>query len=234
MVAPLGPLAIRGAIWYQGETNTGRAFQYRRLLPALIADWRRNFGRRDMPFYIVSLAAFWTRATTPGDDNWAELREAQAFTAARDRHSGLAVTIDVGDAEDVHPTDKRTVGYRLALVALANEYGYELPYSGPVYREMAVEGASVRLSFAHTDGGLVTQGGRLEGFAIAGTDRKWHWAEAVIDGETVVVSSADAPRPVAVRYAWDINPMATLFNGAGLPAVPFRTDTWRGISYGKK
>lgn len=234
MVAPLAPLAIRGAIWYQGETNAGRGHQYRRLLPALIGDWRRMFGQGDFPFYIVSLANWQARRDQPGDDSWAELREAQAMSARSVRHSGLAVTIDVGDAGDIHPKDKRTVGERLALIALAQDYGRRVPYSGPVYRSMRREGASVRLRFNHTEGGLAVRGARLGEFSVAGADHKWHWADAHIDGDSVVVSAPGVTDPVAVRYAWQSNPLATLYNGAGLPAVPFRTDDWPGVSVGNR
>jgi sialate O-acetylesterase len=234
MIAPIAPLAVRGAIWYQGETNSGRGEQYQRLLPALIADWRKQFGRQEIPFYIVSLAAFQPRKTEAGDDYWAELREAQALTAQKVKRSGLAITIDVGDAADVHPRDKTTVGHRLALNALALEYGLEIPYSGPVYRSLTVEGSSIRVHFDHTNGGLTAKGGKLEEFSVAGADRKWHWAEAKIDGDTVVVSSTEVAKPVAVRYAWQSNPAATLYNAAGLPAVPFRSDRWKLLSAGQK
>jgi sialate O-acetylesterase len=228
MIAPLAPMAIRGAIWYQGETNAGRGAQYRRLLPAMIADWRRTFGQGDFPFYIVSLANFMRRDPNPGDDNWAELREAQALTAQTVPKSGLAVTIDVGDAADIHPKDKKTVGERLAANALALEYRRKVEYSGPVYRSMKREGDAIRLTFTHANG--MTSKGKLEGFAVAGADRKWHWADGRIDGNTVVVRSSEVPEPVAVRYAWGHNPAATLYNGAGLPAVPFRTDDWPLLS----
>ncbi|RYG99576.1 MAG: hypothetical protein EON58_03425, partial [Alphaproteobacteria bacterium] len=234
MIAPISPLAIRGAIWYQGETNGGRGFQYRKVLPALIADWRKAFGQGDFPFYIVSLANYGTRAKNPGDDGWAELREAQALTTKNVKNTGLAVTIDVGDAGDVHPKDKKTVGERLALNALALEYGKKVAYSGPVYKSMKVEGDRVRLTFDHTDGGLVAKGGKVEGFAIAGTDRKWRWADATLEGATIVVRSSEVAAPVAVRYAWAINPPANLYNGAGLPAVPFRTDDFPLQSAGQK
>lgn len=239
MIEPEVPLAIRGAIWYQGENNAGRAEQYRRLLPTLIADWRRRFGQGDFPFYIVSLAAFtphkelgvgnWT-----GDDEWAELREAQAMTASKVKNAGLALAIDIGDERDIHPREKRTVGERLARVALAKEYARRVPYSGPTYRAMKVAGSAARLSFDQVEGGLSARGGAPGEFMIAGADRKWHAAMAVLDGDTVVVSSPQVARPVAVRYAWQSNPVANLYNGAGLPAVPFRTDSWPGITTGRK
>ncbi|MGV3616428.1 MAG: sialate O-acetylesterase [Fimbriimonas sp.] len=231
MVAPLAPLTIRGAIWYQGETNSGRGWQYRRLLPALIADWRRAFGQGDFPFYIVSLANYQARAERPGDDWWAELREAQALTAAKVPNSGLAITIDIGDADDVHPKEKRTVGERLALQALAKQFGDRVEYSGPTYRSMKIDGPAVRLRFEHVGKGLVlTKDGARTGFAVAGEDRKWYWAEARVEGGEVVVSAPEVPRPKAVRYAWAMNPLATLKNADGLPAVPFRTDGWPAVS----
>lgn len=232
MIAPLAPLAIRGAIWYQGETNAGRGAQYRRLLPAMIADWRRAFGQGDFPFYIVSLANFMARDPNPGDDYWAELRDAQAFTASTIPHSGLAVTIDVGDANDVHPKDKKTVGERLAANALAKEYGRKVEFSGPVLKSANREGNGFRVTFDHA-GGLSAKGS-LEGFAIAGSDRKWHWATGKIEGGSVLVTSSEVAEPVAVRYAWGHNPAATLYNGAGLPAVPFRTDDWPMLSINSK
>lgn len=230
MIAPLLPFAIKGAIWYQGESNADRAWQYRRLLPAMIADWRKRFGVGEFPFYIVQLAAFQPTAPQPRENNWAELREAQAFTARTVKNSGLAVAIDIGDAADIHPKDKKNVGHRLALSALAQTYGKKLEYSGPWYRAMKVKGDKITLKFDHVDGGLVAKGGKLTGFAIAGDDKKFVWADAVIEGNTVVVSSPQVAKPVAVRYAWDINPVCNLFNQAGLPAVPFRTDDWKAIT----
>lgn len=234
MIAPLAPLAIRGAIWYQGETNWARGAQYARLLPALITDWRRAFGQGDFPFYIVGLANFQARRPEPGDDFWPEVREAQALTAAHVKNTGLATIIDVGEADDIHPKDKKTVGERLALNALALEYGKNVVFSGPVYKSLKINGDSVRLYFNHTDAGLQAMDGKIEGFAVAGEDRKWRWAEARIDGDTVVVRSPDVPKPVAARYAWATNPAATLTNGAGLPAVPFRTDDWPLLSANNK
>jgi sialate O-acetylesterase len=230
MLQPLAPLAITGALWYQGEQNSDRAFQYRRLLPAMIADWRKLFGQGDFPFYIVSLPAFKPRSDKPGDDSWAEMREAQALTAATVPNSCLAVTIDVGDADNIHPKDKLEVGDRLARCALANYYGKKIPYTGPTFVSMDRLKGELRLHFKNTDGGLVAKGGKLEQFAVAGEDRVWAWAEARIEGDTVVVWSSAVPDPKEARYAWQSNPPATLFNGAGLPAVPFRTDHWPGIT----
>jgi sialate O-acetylesterase len=232
MVAPLIPFAIRGAIWYQGETNAGRAFQYRSLLPAMIRDWRDRFGVGEFPFLIVQLANWQARQTVPGDDAWAELREAQALTAKTVGHSAIAVITDLGDAGDIHPKDKQDVGKRLALQALVVAYGEKhLVSSGPVYKEMKKTGNILHLTFDSNGGGLVTKdGANLEGFAIAGADRKWVWGEARIVGNEVQVSSPSVPDPVAVRYAWHINPLGNLYNKEGLPAGPFRTDDWPGIT----
>lgn len=230
MIGPITPLAIRGVIWYQGESNAGRAYQYRTLLPALIADWRNRFGQGDFPFYIVSLANWLNRQEQPGDDAWAELREAQAITAAMVPNSGLAVTIDVGDPNDVHPKDKRTVGDRLARLALAKEFERKVVYSGPVYKFLEISDDVVHVHFSHAEGGLKGNAPNLEGFQIAGEDRLWRWAEAHIEGDTVVLRTPAVTTPVAVRYAWDMNPRVSLFNGAGFPAVPFRTDDWPMIT----
>jgi len=233
MIAPLAPLAIRGALWYQGEANATRAYQYRTLLPALIADWRRAFRQEDLPFYIVSLPAFQPRRAEPGDDAWAELREAQALTARTVPHTGLAVTVDTGDADNIHPIDKQVVGERLALCALRGTFGRDICSEGPTLASFERLPGALRLHFAHTDGGLVARGGKPAEFAVAGADRKWHWAEARLEGDAVVVSSPQVPAPVAARYAWQANPEATLFNGAGLPAVPFRTDDWPESTEGR-
>ena len=202
MIHPLLPCAMRGAIWYQGESNAGRAYQYRALLPALIADWRSRWGQGNFPFYIVQLANFMATKAQPGESAWAELREAQALTVKRFPKSGLAVTIDVGDANDIHPKDKKDVGERLALLALAKTYGRKMAYSGPQYVSFSMAGSAIRLKFQHTAGSLAAKGGApLKQFAIAGADKKFVWADARIVGDTVVVSSPQVPHPVAVRYA---------------------------------
>lgn len=229
MLAPVAPLSISGAIWYQGEQNSPRGYQYRKMLPAMIADWRALFGQGSFPFYIVSLPAFTKRSPVPVDgDEWAETRESQAIAATTVPDSCLAVTIDTGDPDNIHAKDKQPVGDRLALCALAQYYGKNVVYSGPTLKSAERFPDSLRLHFAHTDGGLVVKGDKLGEFAIAGDDRKWVWADARIDGDTVVVSSPVVPHPTQVRYAWQSNPAATLFNGAGLPAAPFRTDSWPG------
>jgi sialate O-acetylesterase len=231
MIAPLIPYALRGAIWYQGESNANRAYQYRTLFPALIQDWRRAWGQGDFPFLFVQLANFTAPPAEPGESDWAELREAQSMALALP-NTGMAVAIDLGEADNIHPPNKQEVGRRLALAARAIAYGQPVVYSGPLYQSMAVEGHSIRLWFRHLGGGLVAQGGGpLRGFAIAGADRKFVWAEARIEGETVVVHSDQVPQPVAVRYAWANNPEGcNLFNQAGLPASPFRTDDWPGVT----
>jgi sialate O-acetylesterase len=235
MLKPIAPLSITGALWYQGEQNSPRGFQYRRILPVMIADWRKLFAQGDFPFYIVSLPAFKPRSATPVDgDEWTETRESQALTAASVPNSCLAVTIDTGDADNIHAKDKQPVGERLALCALANQYGKKVVASGPTLKSVDRHSGSIRLHFAHTDGGLVVKGTKLEEFAIAGEDRKWVWADAQIKGKTIIVSSPSVPNPKEVRYAWQSNPAATLFNGAGLPAGPFRTDTWPGMTYSQR
>jgi sialate O-acetylesterase len=230
MVAPLAPLAITGALWYQGEENSPRSYEYRKVLPAMIADWRNLFGQGDFPFYIVSLPAYEARSATPVEAEWSEMREAQALTAAHVHNSCLAVTIDTGDPDTIHPTEKIPAGERLARCALANYYGEKIEFAGPTLSTVDRLRGSVRLHFTHTVGGLIAKGGKLEQFQIAGADKKWVWADARIAGNTVVVSSPAVPDPKEVRYAWQTNPTATLFNGAGLPASPFRTDSWPGIT----
>ncbi len=226
MVSPLAPLAITGAIWYQGEANTSRAVQYRKLLPGLIADWRALFHQGDLPFYIVSLPAFMHRRSEPGEDDWAELREAQAITATIVPNTGLAVTIDTGDADNIHPKEKKVVGDRLALCALAENYHVNIPYRGPTFASAEPFPGGLQLHFNNIGDGLVMRGEKLGEFSVAGADHKWSWADAKIVGDSVIVSSPSVPEPVAARYAWQSNPAATLFNDAGLPAAPFRTDDW--------
>ena len=170
------------------------------------------------------------RKDQPGDDSWAELREAQALTVHTVTNTALAVTVDTGDPDSIHPKDKEIVGNRLAWCALANEFGMSRPWAGPAFVAATKLPGALRLQFTHADGGLVIKGDKLGEFSVAGDDRRWHWADAKIDGDAVIVSSSDVSNPVAARYAWQANPLATLFNGAGLPAVPFRTDTWPGVT----
>ncbi|OPZ85269.1 MAG: hypothetical protein BWY76_01479 [bacterium ADurb.Bin429] len=224
MIAPLIPYRIAGAIWYQGESNAGRAAQYRTLFPAMISDWRQRWGQGDFPFYFVQLANFMAAQKDPGENSgWAELREAQAMTLALP-NTGMATIIDIGEAGDIHPKNKQDVGKRLALNALAKTYGKDVVHSGPTYAGMTVEGATIRIKFSNLGGGLVVKGDKLKGFVVCGEDKKFAWADAVVEGDTVVVSSTDVRNPVAARYAFANNPECNLYNKAGLPAVPFRTD----------
>lgn len=236
MIAPVLPYAIRGALWYQGESNAiARQSQaYRGLLHALINDWRDAWGVGPFPFLVVQLPNWLMEPEQPADDMWAEMREAQA--AALDlENTGLTVTLDVGDADDIHPTNKHDVGARLALNALRVAYGRDVLDSGPTYTGMDVVDGAVRVSFDAVGGGLATAGDEpVAGFAIAGTDRVFRWAEAHIDGEAVVVRSDLVRHPVAVRYAWASNPACNLTNDSGLPAPPFRTDDWPGITSGNR
>jgi len=233
MVSPLIPYGMRGAIWYQGESNAERAYQYRTLFPCLIQDWRTRWGRGDFPFLYVQLANFLKPNAEPVNDAWAELREAQLNTLSVP-NTGMAVTVDIGDADNIHPRNKQEVGRRLALAARHVAYGEGLVYSGPIYRSMGVEGHSVRLQFQHAENGLICKGDRLLGFSIAGADQKFYWADAHIEGNTVRVACDNVPNPVAVRYAWSTNPACNLLNKEGLPASPFRTDNWTGMTEGKR
>jgi sialate O-acetylesterase len=226
MLEPLAPLAISGAIWYQGEANADRAFQYRKLLPAMIGDWRKLFAQGEFPFYIVSLPAFMHHQDHPVESSWAELREAQALTARNVPNCALAVAIDTGDPDNIHPADKKIVGDRLAFCALATFYREKIPYQGPTFKSLEHLPGALKLRFEHIDSGLVATNGEPGEFAIAGNDHVWHWADARLQGESIIVSSPQVPEPVAACYAWQSYPMATLSNGAGLPAVPFRTDDW--------
>jgi sialate O-acetylesterase len=226
MVSPLIPYGIKGAIWYQGEANVGRAEQYKKLLPALIEDWRGRWGEGNFPFLIVQLANYMAVHPEPTDDGWIRIEEAQAHTAKTVPNTGLSVTNDIGDANDIHPKNKQEVGRRLELIALATVYGRNVEYSGPEFSAMKVDGRRVILSFKHVDGGLVAHGDKLTGFAIAGDDKKFVWADAAIEGDHIVLSSPLVPHPAAVRYAWASNPICNFYNKAGLPAIPFRTDSW--------
>ena len=234
MIAPILPYAMRGAIWYQGESNAGRAYQYRHLFPTMINNWRTLWQQGDFPFYFVQLANFMATKDEPGESAWAELREAQSMTLSMP-NTGQAVIIDVGQADDIHPTNKQDVGKRLALVALYKDYGKPLVYSGPAYKSMRTEGNKIVLSFDHAGSGLVAKGGGpLKGFAVAGADQKFVWADAKIVGHSVEVSSPEVTAPAAVRYAWADNPVCNLYNQAGLPGCPFRTDQWPGVTVEKE
>jgi len=227
MIAPLVPYAIKGAIWYQGESNAGAPEEYRDLFPAMIASWRQAWGLGDFPFIFVQLANFMARQTLPIETNsWADLRDAQTNTL-KTANTGMAVIIDIGDAEDIHPRNKQDVGKRLALWALAKTYGKKaLVYSGPLCKSIKIDGNKAVISFDCVGKRLVARGEPLVGFAIAGDDKVFHAAEAAINGDTVVVKSEKVEKPVAVRYAWANNPICNLYNADGLPASPFRSDTW--------
>jgi sialate O-acetylesterase len=225
MIHPLAPFAIAGVIWYQGETNVGKAELYARLFPAMIASWRGLWGQGDFPFLFVQLANYKPRQEAPADSDWARLREAQLKSLSVPR-TALAVAIDLGDANDIHSANKQDVGRRLALAAMGTVYGKEIVFSGPIFSGMEIRGDEAVLSFNHIGSGLVAHGDALAGFAVAGADGKFFWAQARIEGDQVVVFIADVPQPVAVRYGWADNPECNLYNQEGLPASPFRTDDW--------
>jgi sialate O-acetylesterase len=230
MIHPLIPFAIRGAIWYQGESNCTRAEQYQKLFPVMISDWREKWGQGDFPFLYVQLAPFRYARNDPAC--CAELREAQRLTLSL-ANTGMAVTTDIGNTTDIHPTNKQEVGRRLALWALAKTYGKSLVYSGPLYRSMSVEGDAIRIELDHVGGGLVARDRPLTDFTIAGKDGAFVPAAATIDGDTVVVRSAKVPKPVAVRFGWRDDAEPNLFNKEGLPASPFRTDDFELVTAGE-
>ena len=230
MIAPMTRFPVKGVIWYQGESNAGRAYQYRNLFPALIKDWRVQFANEEMPFLFVQLANYMAEQRDPNEESaWAELREAQAM-ALTVPNTEMAVTIDIGDANDIHPRNKADVGKRLALAARAKVYGHKVPYAGPRFVGTRRDGNTIRLLFSHVGSGLVARGGKLAGFAIAGPDGIFVWADARIEGNMVVVSSPAISDPRAVRYGWANNPPVNLFNREGLPAAPFRTDDMPGLT----
>lgn len=232
MIAPLQPYAIKGIIWYQGESNTGRGAQYRTLFPALIRDWRARWGS-ELPFIFVQLANFTKTLPLPGPSDWAEVREAQAMALALPR-TGMAVAIDLGDPDDIHPANKQDVGYRLALAARQVAYGdKDVVAAGPTFQTMQASGNQVRLKFSNVGTGLMLKSGTttLAGFAVAGADGQFHWAAATLAGpDEVVLTCAAVPAPVAVRYDWANNPLGNLYNREGLPAAPFRTDAPKNIA----
>lgn len=247
MINPITPYTIVGVVWYQGESNVGRAYQYRIAFPLLIQDWRAHWKEGDFPFYFCQLANLGQLSAVPVPSNLAELRESQSLTLKLP-NTGQAILIDLGEATNLHPRDKKDVGERLALIALARNYGQKISYSGPTYESMKIEADKIRVFFQHADGGLVAKplsdigkiyatatpakipavptnpNSELQGFAICGADHKWVWADAAIDGADVVLSSAQVPQPLAIRYGWDGNPTCNLYNKADLPASPFRTD----------
>ena len=227
-IAPLTSFPIKGAIWYQGESNADRAYEYRRLFPSMINDWRKQWKHGNFPFLFVQLANYEAESEEPRQSNWAELREAQTMTLSLP-HTGMATAIDVGEADDIHPRNKQTVGTRLGLAALKVAYGKDTVFSGPTFKSMRVEQNRAIIAYENLGSGLMTKDkyGYVRGFQMAGADQKFYWAHASIEGTTVVVTCPQVKIPVAVRYAWDNNPGALdLYNKEGLPATPFRTDQW--------
>ncbi|MBT4483878.1 MAG: sialate O-acetylesterase [Candidatus Latescibacteria bacterium] len=234
MIAPLVPYAIKGVIWYQGESNAGRAYQYRKLFPSLIRNWRRLWNQGNFPFLFVQLANYGKSDPHPGESAWAELREAQLMTLSLS-NTAMAVAIDLGEADNIHPGNKQDVGYRLALGALKVAYGENIIHSGPVFDTMNIEGGRIHLRFSCIGEGLVSKNNdSVKGFTIAGEDRKFSRAKAVIIDNEVTVWNEIVTDPIAVRYGWANNPDCNLYNCEGLPASPFRTDDWHGITVNKK
>ncbi|HEY3371855.1 MAG TPA: sialate O-acetylesterase [Prolixibacteraceae bacterium] len=233
MLNPIIPYGIKGAIWYQGESNADRAKQYQRVFPEMINDWRTHWNQKDLSFYFVSLANFMAPTAQPSESAWAELREAQTKTLALPK-TGMALAIDLGEAGDIHPKNKQDVGKRLALAALKTTYGKNIVYSGPMYQSVKIEGNKAIINFTETGSGLVTNDkyGYLNCFSIADADHKFVWAKATITSDhTVVVYSDEVKNPVAVRFAWANNPDdLNLYNKEGLPTNPFRTDDWPGVT----
>jgi len=233
MINPLVPYGIKGAIWYQGEGNAGRAFQYRRVFPDMIKDWRAQWEQGDFPFLFVQLANYMKADSVPVESTWAELREAQTMTLSLP-NTGMASAIDVGEALDIHPKNKQTVGQRLALSALKVAYHQNIENLGPVFSDMKINGTKIDLTFSHVGIGFKVKEkyNYVKGFTIAGNDHKFRWAKATITGpNTIQVYSSEVDAPVAVRYGWANNPDdVNLYNSEGLPADPFRTDKWKGIT----
>jgi sialate O-acetylesterase len=231
-IAPLTSFPIKGAIWYQGESNVDRAYEYRDLFPAMIKDWRKQWNQRDFPFLFVQLANYEAESAEPKQSSWAELREAQAMVLSLP-NTGMATAIDVGEAHDIHPKNKEAVGIRLGLAALKVANGKDTIISGPTFRRMRVDHNTAIIEYDNACSGLITKDkyGYVRGFQMAGDDQKFYWAQANIAGTTVIVRCPQVKTPVAVRYAWDNNPgPLDLFNKEGLPAVPFRTDNWQGLT----
>ncbi|NOT94201.1 sialate O-acetylesterase [Ferruginibacter sp.] len=237
MINPILPYTIKGAIWYQGESNAGRAYQYRTAFPLMITDWRQHFKQGDFPFLFVQLATFGAAdANSNNGSNWAELREAQQMTLALP-NTGMAVTTDIGNPKDIHPKNKQDVGKRLAFIALHDVYEQAGEYTGPVYQSMKATGNQIELSFTHTGSGWLVKDkyGYIKGFEIAGADKKFHFAKAMIKNDKLIVFSDDVLQPVAVRYNWaDDASEGNLFNKENFPAAPFRTDDWQGVTFKSK
>lgn len=238
MIHPLIGYPIAGAIWYQGESNAGRAMQYKKSFPLMIKDWRKQW-KDEFPFYFVQLANF--RANNgnnaSGGSTWAELREAQTETLQLP-NTGMAVIVDIGESSDIHPKNKQDVGKRLAAISLANTYGKSQVFSGPTFKSMQVQGGSLLLTFDNAEGGFTVKNkyGYINGFEVAGEDQKFYYARAFVTGDNRIAVASDAvQKPVAVRYAWADDPNdVNLYNKAGFPAVPFRTDTWKGVTEGTR
>lgn len=229
MINPIIPFTIKGVIWYQGESNADRAYQYQELFPLMIKDWRKQWNI-NLPFYFVQLANYTKVINEPAPSDWAELREAQLKTLNLE-NTGMAVTIDIGDDKDIHPKNKQEVGRRLSLIARANTYGEAISFSGPIYNEYRIEGNTIRIKFKYVEGGLkIKNSETLKGFEISGLNHKFYWATAEIIGNDVIVSCPSVLNPIAVRYAWSENPVCNLFNSEGLPASPFRTDDWKEVT----
>ncbi len=230
MVRPLMPFAIKGVIWYQGESNAGNSYSYKKALSTLIANWRQDWQQGDFPFLIVQLPGFMKIQPEPADSAWAEMREAQYKTTLDVPETGIAVITDSGEEDNIHPRHKEPVGERLALAAEGIAYGKKIAYKGPTYKSMKIKGDSIILSFDNIGGGLVARDGDLKGFAIAGQDKKFCNAQASILGKTILVRSSQVSHPTAVRFGWADFPVVNLFNKKGLPAVPFRTDDYPMIT----
>jgi sialate O-acetylesterase len=243
MIAPLVHYPVKGAIWYQGESNAGRAYQYRTLMADLIRNWRHDWGQGNFTFLEVQLAPYIPPGPSgirpvlnldqPTESTWAELREAQNIAASSVPNAGVAVITDVGEQTDIHPKKKEPVGARLALAARGIAYHERLVYSGPTYKRLTIKGDRAVVSFDHVGGGLEARGGELKGFAICGEDRKWAWGKARIEGDTVVVTNPEISNPIAVRYGWADFPVVNLYNKEGLPASPFRTDNFEMLTQPK-
>lgn len=229
---PVLGYTIRGVVWYQGETNAGRAYQYRDLFPTMIENWRDEWGQDDFSFYWVQLADYLKEADGPTESSWAELREAQTMTLSKLSSTGEAVILNLGESSDIHPKNKQDVGKRLARWALAKDYGYDIPYQSPTYKSMTKKDGAIVLEFDHVGGGLDTfDVPTLLGFTIAGADEKFVLADAKISGKSTIEVTADGVTdPVAVRYAWADNPLCNVQSKEGLPMTPFRTDDWKGVT----
>jgi sialate O-acetylesterase len=224
MIAPLQPYALRGVIWYQGESNWPHPDEYAELFPAMIRSWRAQWGQGDFPFYFVQVANY-TVVNDPTNRAWPRLRDAQAQALALP-FTGMAVAIDIGNPRDVHPLNKQEVGRRLALIAKTQVYGIPGDFSGPMFAYVTGEHAGLRVHFTHAGTGLISSGKPVQSLEVAGADKVFHPATGKIERDTLLVSARAVPVPLAVRYAWTNAPEANLFNGAGLPAAPFRSDDW--------